>query len=319
MNMKRFRRALGQFPTGVTVITTVAPDKQPIGVTASSFNSVSMDPPLILWSVSKSAYSAKIFEGGSCFVVNVLGKHQTALSNNFARQGEDKFEKVRFTEGIGGCPVLEDSAAHFECKTWNTYDGGDHIIVVGEVIEFQASDSTMPLVFARGSYSVATPQPVTRVESGVELSENGFLSNYLLYLLNQAHALYAAELYPLLMSECGVAPEEWRVLTLLADTNSINLSQLARLAMQPEEECADCVGGLVDRGFVVVDGEGIVSINSTGSDLASKLFAVAKAHEQTVLRSLDTDEQKHINASLARMISAFGHPTSGTRNQESTR
>ncbi len=260
MDLKRFRRALGQFPTGVTVITTVSSDGQLIGVTASSFNSVSMDPPLILWSIAKNAYSAKAFEDGACFVVNVLGKHQAGLSNNFASQGKNKFQNVSFTEGIGGCPVLEDSAGHFECKTWSTYDGGDHIIIVGEVIEFHGSDSTMPLVFARGSYSVATPQPVTGREGGVELSENGFLSNYLLYLLNQAHALYAAELYPLLMSECGVAPEEWRVLTLLADANSINLSQLARLAMQPEKECADCVEGLEDRGFVVVDDEGIVSM-----------------------------------------------------------
>lgn len=308
IDIKGYRRALAQFPTGVTVITTMDAQGEQIGVTASSFNSVSMDPPLVLWSVAKSAHSAAAFKDGKFFVVNILGRQQVELSNCFARQGEDKFSMVQYQSGIDGCPVLNNTAAYFECKTWNIYDGGDHIIVVGQVMNYHFSESVMPLVFARGSYSIATPQPVTGTDRGVKFPDDGFLSNYLLYLLHQAHALYAAELYPLLMSECGVSPEEWRVLTLLADTGPVHLEQLARLVMQPEEECRDCLQRLVERSYVIVDESDEVKIKSNGSDIASKLFSVAKTHEQTVFKTLSNDQQQHLGSSLVRMISAFGHP-----------
>ena len=151
---KKFRHALGQFPTGVTVITTLDKAGDPIGVTASSFNSVSMDPPLVLWSVGKKAYSAKIFEEVKHFNVNVLGEAQVDISNTCAKQGTDKFANIDYESGIDGCPILKDTAACFECKTWKLYDGGDHIIVVGEVIKYQSNSDIKPLVFARGSYAV---------------------------------------------------------------------------------------------------------------------------------------------------------------------
>lgn len=154
---KNFRRALGQFPTGVTVVTTLDKDGNPIGVTASSFNSVSMDPPLVLWSVAKNAYSAKIFETTEHFVINVLAESQTAISNACARQGEDKFANLQYKEGVGGCPILADTSAFFECKTWQLYDGGDHIIVVGEVMNYESNQELKPLVFACGSYAVTAP------------------------------------------------------------------------------------------------------------------------------------------------------------------
>ena len=307
LDTRALRRALAQFPTGVTVITTLARDGGRIGVTASSFNSVSMDPPLILWSVAKRAYSAKAFRDAEHFVVNVLGKQQVDISNKFACAGEDKFADVDCSEGVGGCPVLSDTAGRFECRTWNTYDGGDHIIVVGEVQSFGFSESVMPLVFSRGAYAVATPQPVGAA-AGARFSPNGFLSSYLLYLLNQAHAMYAAELYPLLMSECGVTPEEWRILTLVADTESVSVRQLANLVMQPEKECRDCLRRLLDRNYLVLRADGQLEVKGNGSDLASKLFSLAKSHEQTVLESLDEDQRAHLSAGLAQMIAAFGHP-----------
>ena len=154
---KAFRYALGQFPTGVTVITTLDEEGNPIGVTASSFNSVSMDPPLVLWSVGRNAYSSKIFEQAEHFIVNVLAESQVDISNTCARQGEDKFANIEYKSGLGGCPVLADTAACFECKTWQLYDGGDHIIVVGEVVNYKNNQALKPLVFARGSYAVTAP------------------------------------------------------------------------------------------------------------------------------------------------------------------
>lgn len=155
-----FRSALGQFPTGVTVITTLKGDGEPIGCTASSFNSVSLDPPLVLWSVDKKAFSAEIFEQAEHFAVNVLSEQQMPISNKFAGRGEDKFKDVKYKSGEGGAPILEECAAHFECKTWNVHDGGDHLIIIGEVVRYNHTATEAPLIFSRGNYAVAAAHPM---------------------------------------------------------------------------------------------------------------------------------------------------------------
>ncbi len=150
-DLKEFRRALGQFPTGVTIITTADKNGELVGVTANSFNSVSMEPALVLWSVAKTARSAEIFEQTEYFSVNILGKNQTELSNKFAKSGSDKFDNTAYTSGLGDAPLLDGCAANFQCKTWRCYDGGDHTIIIGEVMAYMQNPSVMPLVFTRGN------------------------------------------------------------------------------------------------------------------------------------------------------------------------
>lgn len=306
IDIKAFRRALGQFPTGVTVITTLDEHSELIGVTASSFNSVSVDPPLILWSVDRSAHSAAAFEQAEYFVVNVLGKQQVEISNKCASQGEDKFTGMEYRSGRGGCPILNDTAAYFECKTWNLYDGGDHIIIVGQVIEHSYSDTVMPLVFARGSYGISSPQSPANPVCNVKWPDEGFLENYLLYLLHKAYSHYSAEFYPLLTSEFGISPEEWRVLTLLADVSALDINQLAQMVVQPEEECWACVQRLADRGYLVVEQNEKVRINHSGTDMAEQLFSLAKNHEKTVLNTLNDQQQRALTLNLKAIVSAFG-------------
>ena len=159
IDLRDFRRALGQFPTGVTIVTTLDAAGSPIGVTASSFNSVSLDPPLVLWSVDKAAFSAETFRTARHFAVNVLAEDQVALSNRFASRGEDKFKDVAWTAGLGGCPVFDGVAARFECRTWAAYEGGDHWILVGEVLSYAYETAQAPLVFAKGGYAVSTRHP----------------------------------------------------------------------------------------------------------------------------------------------------------------
>ncbi len=148
-----FRRTLGQFPTGVTVITARNPEGEPVGVTANSFNSVSVDPPLVLWSVDRTALSAKAFEQAEYFAINVLSIEQVEMSNRFASKSDNKFAGVNFQNGIGESPLLNDCAAQFQCKTWQLYDGGDHIIVVGEVLKYARNEDVSPLVFSQGAYA----------------------------------------------------------------------------------------------------------------------------------------------------------------------
>jgi 3-hydroxy-9,10-secoandrosta-1,3,5(10)-triene-9,17-dione monooxygenase reductase component len=148
-----FRSALGCFPTGVCLITTLAPDGQRVGLTANSFSSVSLDPPMVLWSLARTASSAPVFRDAEYFAINVLGAGDEALSSHFAKSGADKFAAFaeRFTAGLGGVPVLQGAAASFECHSRHRYYGGDHIIVIG-VVERYTHGERPPLVFHRGKY-----------------------------------------------------------------------------------------------------------------------------------------------------------------------
>ncbi len=147
-----FRKTLGQFATGVTIVTTLSKKNEPIGITCSSFNSLSLDPPMILWSLAKTAYSHPAFKQAVYFNVHVLGAGQDDVSNNFARQGHDKFKDIKYSQGLGGIPVLDKYAALFECKTAHQYSGGDHVIFVGEVCSFTCKEQK-PLVFHSGNYA----------------------------------------------------------------------------------------------------------------------------------------------------------------------
>jgi len=147
-----FRKTLGQFATGVTVITTLDSQKEPIGITVSSFNSLSMDPPMILWSLDKNAYSLPAFQQAKFFNVHVLRSDQDHVSNRFASKSSDKFDTVQYAKGSGGTPILDEYAALFECETAHQYEGGDHIIFVGLVRSFTCCEE-QPLLFHGGVYA----------------------------------------------------------------------------------------------------------------------------------------------------------------------
>jgi flavin reductase ActVB len=146
-----FRRVMGSFATGVTVVTTVQPGGTPCGLTANAVASVSLDPPLVLVCVDKGAESYPHFEPAGVFAVNVLGEAQEAISSRFATSGGDKFADVAFRFGEAGAPILEDCLAHLECRIVHAYDGGDHTIYVGRV-EGASIGSGRPLLFFRGAY-----------------------------------------------------------------------------------------------------------------------------------------------------------------------
>ncbi len=149
---RSFRDALSQFATGVAVVTACCPDGGAIGMTMSSFNAVSLDPPLILFSVDRRARSLPAMREAKGFAVNILGRSQEALSNQFARALSDKWEAVEHTVGHARAPLLRGALAHFECEPYGQHDGGDHVIVVGRVVRFAANTQEQPLLFFRGRY-----------------------------------------------------------------------------------------------------------------------------------------------------------------------
>ena len=149
---KEFRSALGRFATGVTIVTTVDSAGERYGVTANSYNSVSLDPPLVLWSLAKTSRSAAAFENCEAFAVHILGAHQEALAMRFASSSPDKFADLDVHAGLGGVPLFEQCAAHFECTLENRFEGGDHVIFLGRVMHFARGDAA-PLLFHDGKFT----------------------------------------------------------------------------------------------------------------------------------------------------------------------
>jgi flavin reductase (DIM6/NTAB) family NADH-FMN oxidoreductase RutF len=153
---RHFRHALAQFATGVTVITTRMPDGRFIGLTASSFNSVSLDPPLVLWSLAQGATSMPVFSGNSHYVINVLAADQAGLAERFAMRVEDRFDGVDFRLSETGLPILSGVVAWFECHNRSRYPEGDHVIFVGEVERCDTA-AKAALVFHAGKFSSTLP------------------------------------------------------------------------------------------------------------------------------------------------------------------
>ena len=154
---QEFRLALGMFATGVTIVTARAADGTPIGLTANSFNSVSLDPPLVLWSLAHAAASLAAFRGGSHYAINVLAADQRALAERFAVRGGDRWSGVAFGSGMGGAPLLDGAAATFECFNRSRYDEGDHVIFVGEVERCSRCAGASPLLFHGGRFYTEHP------------------------------------------------------------------------------------------------------------------------------------------------------------------
>jgi flavin reductase (DIM6/NTAB) family NADH-FMN oxidoreductase RutF len=148
-NERDLRDALGRFATGVTVVTTMTPGG-PLGITANSFASLSLDPPLVLWSPARVSSRFAAFEAASHFTVHVLAADQRPLAEHFARLGGG-FEAFGFDRGLGEAPLLRGCAARFECRHAARFDGGDHLICVGEVLRI-AQDDRPPLIYHHGGY-----------------------------------------------------------------------------------------------------------------------------------------------------------------------
>jgi flavin reductase (DIM6/NTAB) family NADH-FMN oxidoreductase RutF len=150
---RKFRNALGHFATGVAVITACQGDRtDPIGITVNSFSSVSLDPPLVLWSLDKKSDTLPIFERVGHFTVNILREDHQEVSNRLSRQGDHRLDGLEIRSGINGCPALEQALAHFECEVYARHEAGDHIIILGKVTHFEYSEDGRPLLYHRGGY-----------------------------------------------------------------------------------------------------------------------------------------------------------------------
>ncbi|MGP9568798.1 flavin reductase [Halomonas sp. AOP5-B2-8] len=305
IDTRDFRNALGKFATGVTVITTRDAEGEHYGVTASSFNAVSMTPPLILWSIDKNAYSLDAYCKAEHFVVNVLGSDQVPISNRFAQRGENKFQGIEQEEGVGGSAKITGSVAHFECRTWQVYEGGDHFIIVGEVLKYSYQDGRGSLVFHNGRYALPEPHPMTIPQEEIETGE-GLLGQHFLYLLRQSLAAYRKDFYPRL-EHLGANEKEWRVLTLLLDRGAQPIESVAQGVAQPLEDFEDTLSGLTRRDLVKeARDERLLGLTEAGSELAHTLLQMAWDHEQKVFDGVSEEDKSHMKSGLAHVIEQLG-------------
>ena len=146
-----YRTVLGHFATGVTIITAMS-DGQPIGVSANSFSSVSLSPPLVLFCASKDSTTWPKIEAAGKFTVNILNEHQEDVYRVFATRGADRFSRIGWRPSANGSPILHDALAYIDCTIEHQYEGGDHLIVVGLVQELGVLGDEGPLIFYRGGY-----------------------------------------------------------------------------------------------------------------------------------------------------------------------
>lgn len=156
-SQREFRAALGMFATGVTIVTARTATGELLGLTANSFNSVSLAPPLVLWSLARAAGSMAAFSAGSHYAINILAADQKELAERFAARDTDRWADVVFAEGASGAPLLAGAAATFECFNRSRYEEGDHVIFVGEVERCSHRDGASPLLFHGGQFYTEHP------------------------------------------------------------------------------------------------------------------------------------------------------------------
>lgn len=287
LDQKEFRRALGTFTTGVTIITGRSPDGTPVGVTANSFNSVSLDPPMVLWSLAKNSRSLSAFDGSEYWAVHILSADQDALSNQFAKSGEDKFNNVPVEAGAGGIPLLTGCAARLQCKTSFKYEGGDHIIFVGEVVAFDRSE-VPPLVFHGGKYAVATTKSdrLAFSNGAPQDSDTSFSENFIGYLLARAHFQFYSQIRKPIQ-DSGLTDSEYFVLTVLIIKEGRSITHLNELFSYTGHEITPAlIERLTAKGLVRTSGEScsaLCHLTEHGRHTTLRIIAAAKAVESDMM------------------------------------
>jgi 3-hydroxy-9,10-secoandrosta-1,3,5(10)-triene-9,17-dione monooxygenase reductase component len=267
-----FRRALGAFATGVTIVTTCH-EGGDVGLTANSFNSVSLNPPMVLWSLGKTSRSLAIFAGASHFAVHILSLDQEALSARFATRGADKFGGLDCARGHGDVPLLEGCAARFQCRKIFEYEGGDHIIFVGEVLAFDHAEKP-PLLFHGGKYAAAAPRVGDPGAKQSERSEEslGHLITRAYFAL-RAPALRHAE-------ERGITWNERHLLGALLDEDGRSIEQINELiGYTGLVATADCVERLAAAGLITTNAAGALWLTPAGREYCLSTIAATKASE----------------------------------------
>lgn len=296
-----FRQALGAFATGVTIVTACADDGTPVGITANSFNSVSLDPPMVLWSLARNARSLPVFERASHWNVHVLANDQEAMSNRFARAGEDKFSGLALDDCASGAPLIPGCSARFQCRTAFQYEGGDHVIFVGEVVDYDRTPRP-PLLYVTGGYALAA-RKAGAVATEAELPDASYSENMLGYLLGRAHFQFVAG-FRRTLDEYGLSDTDFFVLSLLSVRQPLSVEDIAaHMAYTGADIGPVALQSLRARGLLEHDNQlGSWRLGAHGNNAILHVLAAAKSVEADALERLDPMESVGLRNLLKRLI-----------------
>lgn len=293
-----FRAALGAFATGVTIVTT-SHQHRDFGLTVNSFNSVSLDPPMVLWSLGKRSYNLEHFRAADHFAIHVLAEDQENLSTRFATRG-DKFFGLQIRRGEGEVPILAGCVAAFQCRKLFEYEGGDHTIFVGEVLQF-SHVAKQPLLYHAGKYAIASQRGNAEAKS-LDLSDG------LAFLFARAYFSLLATGIQQAERE-GISWADRYVLGVLLDRGGRSIAELnAMIGYSGLRTSAEAVQDLIDRGFVIQAanerGTQILWLSAEGRQSYLSMIAGIKAREAQAEIHLGnrTDELKVLLARLAAIL-----------------
>jgi len=294
-NSADFRTALGSFATGVTIVTTRAPDGADVGMTANSFNSVSLDPPMVLWSIGKTSLSQPAFAAAEYFAVHILAAGQEDLSIRFSRRGEDKFAGLDLERGPGEVPLLKGCAARFKCRTAYLYEGGDHDIIVGEVLEFDHFDQK-PLLFHRGRYSAIAPGTA---------SDADFAGSSLGFLLARAQFAVFQTIRDELQ-HLKIDLDQYFALSALG-ARRMGVDEIDTLARFYDRSFNPAAAAALRARGLVEDAPGGSKLQLTGAGrkLMWQLIAIGKDAEATLLEQFEPWEGQWLKSALHRIGSVM--------------
>lgn len=296
-DQRSFRSALGRFATGVTVITARGADGRPVGVTANSFNSVSLDPPLILWSLSRTSNSLEAFESSNEFAIHVLGVEQEDLSSRFATPGVDKFQNIAIA--ADGVPLLEGCAARFECRKHQRYDVGDHVLFIGEVMNFSAQDDA-PLLYLQGRYGEARRREAAGLSYDLDAARLG--EGAILNLFSRAHVHILGKILAKL-DLLGLKQPVPLVLVALAQGLS-SVDEVAKFVRERGYEFSEnTMQSMIQDGLISRSGNRLLQIPS-GAEVYSRLLSALREVEDSLTHKFTAGELSDARHFLAK-VSGF--------------
>ena len=300
---RAFRRALGQFATGVTVIATQA-DGKPVGVTANSFSSLSLDPPLVLWSIARTSRSFATFSGAAHFCVSILAADQIDVSQKLSGASEDKFADVSWRPGTGGAPVIDGAAATLECSTETIYEGGDHIILIGRVVRYARYPGDV-LLYAQGQYGIVEEHPAFKLEQGETVARPAGapagMETPVSTLLYLAHH-YSSAAFEKYRREEGISLAQSRVLNALTRESPLSIERLAAGIYLTERATEDAVNELLQRGRLLRDVTGKLSLTGKGVELAQTIRRKVDSYERELFAGIAPDKLRSTKEVLLKFI-----------------
>lgn len=302
IDARAFRKCLGQFATGVTVITTEV-DGDRYGVTANSFASVSIDPPLVLWSIGRNSRSFDAFTKTDNYAIHILASDQIDVSQRFSSSVADKFEGLEVTTGAAGSPILTGALGVIECVLDQKIDAGDHVILVGRVVRLEQAGGE-PLVFAQGRYGLAVDHPGLKPTpaQGERISDPAGSTPLFRMLFNAFHGM--SDMFDEYRRAEGISTVELRVLVGVTDQPGMTIRELIERMHLTPRETRDSVADLTERGQIIQRADGTLHITPLGASKRKVMQDHVEMFEKKILNGIGNQDMAAARRVLAHVAGA---------------